>query len=459
MISYTRHTSTHVRYRSYTDNSKKDMSNNRQERTDKVDFKVESPEVKTRQTETAKFDQKFALMEAKYEDRVFEVKSKSIVTVTPSEEEPFDGKTVVILGITGHVGKKIALYALEQGFRVIGTSRSERFGGLKESKNLKLVTVRDQTSEKNWEAFAKQHIRSGGTYQIVNVIGGAHPPGGTSLYDLNGRPVLAAFEGIAHGADPQANVSYVQTSSILASLEVKGEYADVKKDVDDKLMKKSLGNLTIVRIGYALDDPEVSDTHVKIDNEHAYAPEQFARWPFQPVIGKNVTLQPVAMSDIVTSIVNASDVSGTHVVDAVGEEVMTQEGLFKFFVDLNNGTFRPVYLGYDVVTPLSVHFSKGHFAPYAIEYCKAAEKGENVTLDHAPFESLAGQKLRKIGDLYQKEVGQTLVLSLPPVSDHAKEIFWKCLTEADARTAFVTSVGALNWKNPKSLLSGKPEKR
>lgn len=344
--------------------------------------------------------------------------------------------TLVVLGGTGHIGRTVIAEGLARGCTVIATSRNGAPTGTPTGANLTWVATGDKgvTSPRYWREFATREIPESSQVLVVNAIGGAHPSPGKTLRDLNFYPAVAAFEGISDGMRPKgSDLRLVQFSSSAAGL-LQDEYGRVKQEGDAAVLQIGANcgakATTIYRIGYVMESATGCDRIFKIDNHHAYAPEQVAELPVQPVIGDgNQPLQPVAMSDVMDGLFATVNHDGHVILHAVGPETISQEEFLKKFTDLKGKPFRPIYIPIEAAKKMSRHIPKGHFAPYAVEYL---EKGGHV-LCHKPFEKRVGRPLLTVNEMYQVKPGQELVYSRPPVFEHVREAVAKVATCSAAR--------------------------
>ena len=346
-----------------------------------------------------------------------------------------ENSVVIILGGTGHLGSKIAESALKRGWRVYATTRQKNAGGLASAERFTWLTMPSESvaDSSKWKALVDKLNLDGMKVLVVNAMGGAHPKKGESLYDLNAAPTFAAFEGIAdslEGKDIQS-CSYVHYSSLAAEL-VKDEYGAVKTKIDETLMAtKKLANLTILRVSYALEQGINRVQNVYVDNKHAYAPEQTACLPLQPVLGDGNQPVPVVFTtDIVDATFNTADRSGKTVINTISSEKVTQIALAKVFTEMIGKKFRPLHIPLHEAKLLAKHFPMGHFAPYAVEYCEVVP---NIFMCYKPFEELLGRPTMTIEEGYLIPDGHKLDYAKPPIKEHSKMVFRKLRTCPEAR--------------------------
>src|ERR1700722_3846710 len=208
------------------------------------------------------------------------------------------------------------------------------------------------------------------------------------------------------------------------------EYCQGRQRVDRAIMSSGLP-ATIVRPGFVFSDLRQGKI---IDTGHAYSPEQFATLPIHPVVGgAGQPQQPVYDGDVIECLLNGVEQDAVHVVDAVGPEAMTQADMFKFFVELKGGKFRPVSMPYDFAEVIANHFPKGRIAPYSISMFKLMEEQGMQALSPSKFEGLVGRPLVKMSDVYCQTEGETLVFARPPVVEHIKEILGGMMQNPEAR--------------------------
>jgi len=351
------------------------------------------------------------------------------------KENPLQGrKIVIIVGATGNIGRETALTALAKGCLVIATSRTPSLKGLtpdlEAAGQLQIVATPDALTHnpKFWEEFFVTHLKNGDEVTVVSTVGGAH---GKDLRHLNVAVPVAIFTGLA-ASQKQRSYSKMtarQCSSIAAALKI-GDYGRTKLESDLALLNIKDLNVQVFRIGYVLDD--ITGYGEKA-NAHAYTPLEIvgSQWPVQPVMGDvSIPLQPVDIRDVAEALVSPSDIP-ERIVYAVGPETIPQGNLYKFYCDLLGVPFRPMAVSLEAAALLAKHHPKGHFAPYAVEYCSKFKNGEPVTFSHKELENLLGRPLTKVEDIYLPNLDK-LVVTQAPVGEHLKEIVVNMATKPDA---------------------------
>lgn len=343
-------------------------------------------------------------------------------------------KKVVVLGVTGQLGNAAALKGIEKGYEVYGTSR--RTVGLKKtSRFIPIETPKEElTSRVFWKEKVFEEVICSETEEItvINTIGGAHPPEGQTLFDLNVGAPVAAAQGLDLALQgKKTKVRFVQCSSIAASL-LDDEYGESKRTADRELAKYTPA-FTSLRVGYAFNELKMSEFSVKyIDMEHAWGPEQMAGLPVQILFEHgDHPIQPVFVGDLVHGAYNAPFAEGAYIVDAVGEEVLTTDGFFKFFTDLSGKPYRPIYISYKVAREMAKHFPHGHFAPYAIEYCERMDKG-GKPLCALPFTQLLERPTTRMEEVYKPQEGEKFVFAAPPLAKHTQVVAQKVMQQPGA---------------------------
>jgi len=348
-----------------------------------------------------------------------------------SQESSLKGrKVVVIVGASGNIGKETALAALARGHFVIATSRTPAVKGLtpdlEVQDKLKIVQTPDEQTHnpKFWEEFFVSHLKDGDEVIVVSTVGGAH---GDDLRHLNITVPHAIFSGLEASQDQvkYGKLTARQCSSIAAPLMI-GDYGQTKHESDQALLNLKRLPVQIVRIGMVIDNHKgvPANPHPYTFLEMAIASKIAMGVSFQPMLGHHsVPMQPVAIDDVAEALVSQRTTED-RIVHAVGPEVLTQGSMTEFYCKLLGLKYRPMAVSLKAAELLAKHHAKGHFAPYAVEYCLKFEKGEPVTFSHQELENLLGRPLTKFEDMYLDNLDQ-LVLTRAPFKGHLKEIVLK----------------------------------
>lgn len=328
-------------------------------------------------------------------------------------------KVCIIPGGTGHLGREFAEQALKDGYKVIITTRSTK--DFDDSENLYFVQANeaDQANPEFWKQILSKYSQAE-SVSLINTMGAPEAPPGKTLRDVNVLPAAAmatAMKELEDKGDLQ-NAKMVHLSSMGAVM-LKGDpYGDSKKESEELVTKYGPRNICVIRVGYAFQRAEKGEI-TKIDNTHAYGPEQLAVLPIQPVLGSGQQLlQPVFTGDIVDAGMNFKE--GVKIVNAVGHEVLTQENFMAYFCELSNKKFRPIHIPIELAAPISESFPKGHFSPYAVELCQRMET-EDMVYDAKGFEEVIGHKTSTLNDVYGDLKTKKLYYARPPIMEHSTE--------------------------------------
>ena len=351
----------------------------------------------------------------------------SIWDIDVKSEEP----TLLALPITSHLVNKVAEGALHKGWKVVGTSRNGEFKGIKPGRDLSLRQVQKVTDENAWKQFAEGEIIGGKDYVVLNGMGGAHPEKGKTLMELNVHCTLAAMRAITQiGHKRGAKIHFVQFSSVATEIESTHLYGEAKKEANSLLLNECRTDLTIMSVGYALDDPTTENTKTVISNHHHYSPEQVAKLPFHPTMSNSdYPLQPVAVKDITRAVLNSLSFPGKTTVFAVGPETFSQIDFFKFFTDLLGKKYRHIDIPFEAAMLLTKHFECGHFASYAADYCNT----KPFIIDPSRFQERVGRELTSMTKLYDIPDGKTIEVNAPPIIKHTGAIAQKLWEDPQAR--------------------------
>jgi nucleoside-diphosphate-sugar epimerase len=334
----------------------------------------------------------------------------------PQEKEKPKQDVCIIPGGTGHLGREYVLEAMQRGYRVVVVTRNTQ--GYENTENLQFVqaSLDQQSKSEFWKGLVGQYSEV--AVSLINTLGAPSAPEGKTLRDVNVLPAVAmaaAMKEMEDTGDLQ-NSKFVHLSSIGALILENDPYGKTKKESEELVLKNSPKNTCILRVGYAFQKAVEGEIN-KIDNTHAYSPEQLATMIFQPVLGSGKQLlQPVFSGDIVKAGLNFKE--GVKVVNAVGHEILTQENLIGYFCELADKPFRPIHVPTGVARVLTRLAPLGHFQEYAVEGCEILDK-KDMILDSKEFEELIGHQTSTLNDVYGDLKGKPLFYAKPPIKEHA----------------------------------------
>jgi uncharacterized protein YbjT (DUF2867 family) len=344
--------------------------------------------------------------------------------VTPTND------IVVVIGATGNLGFHTVEAALKAGNSVIGTSRSANPAGFPTGNpQLQMMQMLNTDSPEAWARFFSR-LPEGANVLVVCAIGGAHPKPGQTLRDLNVTPAVAAVKGLAKVQNHFSNVSFVNYSSIAATMPHAGEYAKVKSESDEAIMDVGAPNTKILRVPMVME----SQVENKIKCDVSWTYPQMAFLPRQPVVGDRedkIPLQYIAMDDLVEGAVNAQKISGSAIIPAVTSDIQTQAGMHRHFTTLFERPLRLFHIPAELMIEFFATHPNGHCAPYAAEYCKHG----GTTADPQEFETLLGRRPKQLPEIYQVKDGMMLaVAEPPPVMAYMFEIWQNVKDNESARS-------------------------
>lgn len=341
----------------------------------------------------------------------------------------------VVMGGSSQMGGLLNLNLAEQGARVIATSRRDLSENTRPIPNVTWAKTANTYSEEEWETVFRKEFQALGPDKKLNV---ANMVNNMENFTDNVKVTDAAVKGLVKAAKKEGReYHFVHVSTIAAGENANGEpripndaYASSKTKSEEIVqMNLEKQHFTLYRMAYGLDNPTQLGRILQIDNTHAYAPDQMATLFWQPIVGDGKQIvQPVALQDAIDGIINAPKHPEISCIDAVGPEAMTQEEFYKFFRELQNKPFRPVYLPPEQMTILAELFPYGHFAPFATKYL---EKG-GYKLDPTPLETVLGRPAAKLAEIYPRNDGDTYVLSRPPVRQHLCKVAQTCIKNPKA---------------------------
>ncbi len=229
--------------------------------------------------------------------------------------------------------------------------------------------------------------------------------------------MITAMKDLEDEGDLQ-NARFVHLSSMGALMLEHDPYGLTKKEAEDEILKVKFKNVCVLRVGYAFQSAEEGEVN-KIDNIHAYSPEQLAALWVQPLLGSGTQLlQPVFTGDIVEAGLNFKE--GVLVVNAIGREIISQENFVGYFCRLADKKFIPIHVPLGLAQFAATLFPKGHFSPYAIEGCRLLEEKE-MLYDASEFEKLVGHQTSSLEDVYGSLRGKVIYYPMPPIKEHFNE--------------------------------------
>ncbi len=365
-----------------------------------------------------------------------------------------DKNIVVVAGGTADLGSGVIKEALRRGYYVIATTRRSDHGGLKKSDSLTWLTLPQNVDDQSafWQNLftgLKLLEKSADNEQrqviVVNSMGGAHPKTGDSVYDINFSTAQALFSSFA---DAQLNMkkTAIQFSSLSEKIvpiitgdgeedvDPNNEYGRVKRLTTrylESIPQEKLPNLTIFRIGYILPALKRSEGALDLSGEHGYDFNQTSKMLMQPIITSEkhpdgeIPMQALCHEDFLEGVGCSFTKEGRETIDAVGTEVVTPPQIVKFYCKLNGTDYRPFYLpSTEATIRLSRLTSEGHWAPYAIVYCKEG----GVIVDATAFKTLLQRSPRGLEAhiLNPKEI-ETLTSSESPFFGHVGKVTRKMI--------------------------------
>lgn len=343
--------------------------------------------------------------------------------------------TYIVLGATSNIGKEAVIHALKQGHTVVGTSRRPYQKGflpeMEETGQFTLaLTPGDQVANAQfWKELFDTHLPSHQEKAvIISTIGGAHAEQGTDLHYLNVTipdAIISGLEQSEKGQNP--SLVFHHCSSIAGPLSI-GEYGRTKQVSTERMLSSPL-NTRIFNIGYVIEntyDPDQEKSY------HAYTVEQVAaQLPFHPVFGPETPVQPVAMDDVVDALCTYTADLGRREIHVVGPEALKLKEMYQFYTERYGKEFRPVEIDLRAAALWAKHHPKGHYAPYAVDYCLKFQNGEEVTFSPEGLEELLGRPLKRLEDMYGEEWNPQGMPRLP-IKEHAKEAVHKMVTDSEA---------------------------
>jgi nucleoside-diphosphate-sugar epimerase len=347
-------------------------------------------------------------------------------------------KAVIITGATAELGGSLIKKSLHDGYHVIACVRDKHKFEQKHPirhRHLKVVGISTQGAidPNTWEQIAKEAAKSHHFVGVINTIGGAVAPKGHTLDDINSRPAVASAIGLRKALSfSGAEGAYVNFSSIVPSIIPEHEYGQARAKADEQVMAEAGAPAIALRPGLVYTDMDEN----RIDNGHAFSPEQLAKLPVKFIIGSGKQkMQPVYAGDMVLAAVNSLDSKESKIINAVGQEVVSQGQLFDFFHDLvNPGTSRHLRISTRIMKVMAQHVPHGRLAPYSVAvFAHLDENPSAGVFPWQPFAKAIGKKPATMSSVYHKDIHRHLVVAKPPLLEYTVKVAHALFSSSEFR--------------------------
>jgi hypothetical protein len=296
-------------------------------------------------------------------------------------------------------------------------------------------------------------VNKGDKVIFVNTIGGAHPQERTEkgFKKLNYDPTIVCADALKLcKKELSFELTFIQISSIMATLAVDDLYGRVKADVDNKLLTEYEDiNPISLRLGYI-----IGATADKNGRGHLFAGEDLAVLPLQPVVEDgNQVILVTTINDIATFILKSLEFEFTkenRIIYGINAERKSQIEFLKFYTTLYGRTFKKLNVDLEDFKWITNVHPKGHLTPYA---CSYFGEGWKQKLDHKPFERIIGRKLETMNDYYK--VSEESILreerATPLIVQYCFDFTKKCYTNREL-PKLVGLVCKYSWRALSSLM-------
>jgi nucleoside-diphosphate-sugar epimerase len=344
-------------------------------------------------------------------------------------------ETIIILG-NGNIGHALGVRALKQGKQVITFTQSPP----ECSSPITYVKVPSgmKKDPEFWTHAARPYLQTVNKVMVVNTIGGSIASGGSTVREMNCDIPLAAIKGISKAIPEESTAWFkVVQLSTAAAANLEAEYGATKREAEKLLTDLELSDLTILRMGYVVEALVRDVLTGTYKDMHKISIEELALLPFafhmaDPQNYNAIRVPIIGMEDLVKAIMNiGSCPPQVRIMDAVNDEVITQEQFFKFFCGLYGKTYRPLYIATEPAMKLAEHHTFGHLVSYAIEHCRK----NAPPMDNSAFKNLLHSQPLRLSEIYSLTDGQELIIPRPPIMElivHiAKNLWHKPHSRAD----------------------------
>lgn len=306
------------------------------------------------------------------------------------------GKTVVLTGATGFVGKRLMQELLDDGYRVVATSSRARISDDPRVTWVEANFGKEEThTSEFWADIFREHKVSG----VINNAGVIEemPERGATFDNVNFKPVKA----IAEAAQETGVDRFIQISTMGAGLPEAGAYGypASKRKAEAYLETQTDLNWTVVR-------PDI--VYTAEDWGHEMSFDETTALPVIPIVGSGKqTLQPVHLDDLakITRLLENPEVQG-EILHAVGPEKVTVKDLAKFLKEQRGETFRGIQVPYFAVSAFAEQYPVGPMNKDFIDMLRDQDtRGPNPEVDPTPFADAVGtDRLTSLGEAYENAV-------------------------------------------------------
>lgn len=344
-------------------------------------------------------------------------------------------KLFIILG-GGNISHSVAIAAIKSGYNVVVTTRASQPKDYACIKYVPMPTsMFNETfgvgfnAESFWKHFTEIYSENHQDITIVNTIGTPISDDGCTLQEINCEIPFAIMKTIHEKAQTMGKtVKTIHLSSGATILE--SAYGATKKAMEKRLLDSSM-NVTILRPMYVVKPWTWNTNTFYYKGFHRLSVEEMSALPLSLMLGDpkkthQTTLSVIGIDDLVEGIMKIADkLSGPVTIDAINDEILSQEQLMQFHCDLIGKKYRPMYLSTNAAMFFAKNHEFGHLTPYTIEYCEKSIPSQCS----AAFEKILGRKLKTLYEIYQGYPHQSELMlpksCFPALTKHIIGNMWR----------------------------------
>lgn len=340
-------------------------------------------------------------------------------------------KVVIISGASAEVADKFIEKSVGRGHKVLAltSGKKEPLEGV-DSSQVRYVKVSssDYQSDKKMTKILQKELESMQPDEIHGIVlnGGAHPPKGVSMEQLNVVPLQTMTKSIKDLGKGCRKTGIVYLSSTLATYFPENDpYGSAKNRADQWLLHTSLHQTSLsLRAGLVLEDPRSTNS---LASKHDYSFDQIARCPLRtPIVGSGHQIcESVVLDDLVDAALNAieSEEELIDIINAVTHHNYTQMEFLAMYAAVLGREIDPIHIPAELVDAIGVHAPYGKVTSYAGKFFKLTDDPSSQPICHKRFESLLGKEpmdFRQI--MSEMETRESIGVSRLPFIAHTKQM-------------------------------------
>lgn len=339
--------------------------------------------------------------------------------------------TAIIAGSTGTLGPQITEELKSRGFAVHGGSRSKAADFQ--------YTGEQLTNTQYWYERIREYAQNSSTVLLINTIGQAYAPQGSTLEDVNIRPVVALAQAgkLFAQEHPEIKVVVVQISAIAAIYLQNDAYGESRAAADQKVVtmgvEDPLTNYKTLALQLPFifvepkEDAQEAGKYI-IKGLHPWSMEQISGLPVVPLAGSgNQVIYPVALKDVTEGVAKAVNIEESQAIEVKGGSGLTQRQLVDFYAQMRKKNIIYIPVPSSVLGVVLDQFPYGLLAGYAPRVMANIPE-EDTRKAEEPFDKLLGRPAQSIEAAHQGIDAKSIELAAPPVKAHLQEHAGKITT-------------------------------